>query len=143
MLPIRPRIFGINVSALALPGRRFALNLSFRRNGISSDVSIQAQILNMFKDLQEQLNLAYLFIAHDILVVNYMSDQVMYLGKIIEMAETNDIVQNATHPYTQSLLSAVPIPGSRQPKKQTYNIKGDVPSPIIYRPAARSVPAAR
>ena len=97
------------------------------------DVSIQAQILNMFKDLQEQLNLAYLFIAHDILVVNYMSDRVavMYLGKIIEMAETNDIVQNATHPYTQSLLSAVPIPDPETARKSKRIIlEGDVPSPM-------------
>ncbi|HHX37025.1 MAG TPA: ABC transporter ATP-binding protein [Clostridiaceae bacterium] len=97
------------------------------------DVSIQAQILNMFKDLQEQLNLAYLFIAHDILVVNYMSDRVavMYLGKIIEIAETNEIVHNATHPYTQSLLSAVPIPDPETARKSKRIIlEGDVPSPM-------------
>ncbi len=97
------------------------------------DVSIQAQILNMFKELQEQLNLSYLFIAHDILVVNYMSDRVavMYLGKIIELAETNDIVHNALHPYTQSLLSAVPIPDPETARNsQRIVLEGDVPSPM-------------
>lgn len=97
------------------------------------DVSIQAQVLNMFKDLQEKLNLAYLFIAHDILVVNYMSDRVavMYLGKIIEIAETNEVVHNATHPYTQSLLSAVPIPDPKIARKsKRIVLEGDVPSPM-------------
>ena len=97
------------------------------------DVSIQAQILNMFKDLQERLNLSYLFIAHDILVVNYMSDRVavMYLGKIIELAETNDIVNHATHPYTESLLSAVPIPDPETARKsKRIVLEGDVPSPM-------------
>ena len=73
------------------------------------DVSIQAQILNMFKDLQEKLGLSYLFIAHDILVVTYMSDRVavMYLGKLIELAETNEINDHPTHPYTRWLSRAV------------------------------------
>lgn len=101
------------------------------------DVSIQAQILNMFKDLQERLNLSYLFIAHDILVVNYMSDRVavMYLGKIIELAETNDIVNHATHPYTESLLSAVPIPDPETARKsKRIVLEGDVPSPMNLPP---------
>ena len=97
------------------------------------DVSIQAQILNMFKDLQEQLDLSYLFIAHDILVVTYMSDRiaVMYLGKIVEMAKTNEINNNPIHPYTQSLFSAVPIPDPRTARaSERIVLEGDVPSPL-------------
>lgn len=97
------------------------------------DVSIQAQILNMFKDLQDQLDLSYLFIAHDILVVTYMSDRiaVMYLGKMVELAKTDDINNNPIHPYTQSLFSAVPIPDpitARNSKRIV--LEGDVPSPL-------------
>lgn len=97
------------------------------------DVSIQAQILNMFKDLQEQLGLSYLFIAHDILVVTYMSDRVavMYLGKIVEMAETDVINKHPLHPYTKSLYSAVPIPDPRTARSsQRIVLEGDVPSPL-------------
>lgn len=97
------------------------------------DVSIQAQILNMFKDLQDKLKLSYLFIAHDILVVTYMSDRVavMYLGKVIEMAETNEINDNPIHPYTRSLYSAVPIPDPETAKKsKRIVLEGDVPSPL-------------
>ena len=74
------------------------------------DVSIQAQVVNMFEDLQHKLGVAYLFIAHDLLVVNHISDRiaVMYLGKMMEMAEANELMNNPMHPYTQSLLSAVP-----------------------------------
>ena len=97
------------------------------------DVSIQAQILNMFKDLQEKLGLSYLFIAHDILVVTYMSDRVavMYLGKLIELAETNEINDPPTHPYTRSLFSAVPIPDPKTAREsQRIVLEGDVPSPL-------------
>ncbi len=97
------------------------------------DVSIQAQILNMFKDLQEKLGLSYLFIAHDILVVTYMSDRVavMYLGKLIELAETNEINDHPTHPYTRSLFSAVPIPDPKTAREsQRIVLEGDVPSPL-------------
>lgn len=97
------------------------------------DVSIQAQILNMFKDLQEKLGLSYLFIAHDILVVTYMSDRVavMYLGKLIELAETNEINDHPTHPYTRSLFSAVPIPDPKTAREsQRIVLGGDVPSPL-------------
>lgn len=97
------------------------------------DVSIQAQIINMFKDIQAKLGLSYLFIAHDILVVNHMSDRVavMYLGKIVEMADTNELNNNPTHPYTVSLFSAVPIPDPHEAKKQKRIIlEGDVPSPM-------------
>ncbi len=97
------------------------------------DVSIQAQILNMFKDLQEQLDLSYLFIAHDILVVTYMSDRiaVMYLGKMVEMAKTDEINHNPIHPYTQSLFSAVPIPDPKTARQsERIVLEGDVPSPL-------------
>ena len=97
------------------------------------DVSIQAQILNMFKDLQEQLDLSYLFIAHDILVVTYMSDRiaVMYLGKIVEMAKTDEINNNPIHPYTESLFSAVPIPDPKTAREsKRIVLEGDVPSPL-------------
>lgn len=97
------------------------------------DVSIQAQILNMFKDLQDQLDLSYLFIAHDILVVTYMSDRiaVMYLGKIVEMAKTDEINNNPIHPYTESLFSAVPIPDPKTAREsKRIVLEGDVPSPL-------------
>lgn len=97
------------------------------------DVSIQAQILNTFKKLQEKLNLSYLFIAHDILVITYMSDRVavMYLGKIVELAETNEINSNPTHPYTESLYSAVPIPDPVTARSsERIVLQGDVPSPL-------------
>lgn len=97
------------------------------------DVSIQAQILNMFKDLQKKLNLSYLFIAHDILVVNYMSDRVavMYLGKLVEIAETQELDKNPIHPYTKSLFSAVPIPDPEMARKsERIVLEGDVPSPL-------------
>ena len=97
------------------------------------DVSIQAQILNMFKDLQDQLDLSYLFIAHDILVVTYMSDRiaVMYLGKMVELAKTDEINDNPIHPYTQSLFSAVPIPDPITARKSNRIVlEGDVPSPL-------------
>ena len=76
------------------------------------DVSIQAQVVNMFEDLQQQLGMAYLFIAHDLLVVHHMSDRiaVMYLGKIMEVADSDSVINHPIHPYTESLLSAVPIP---------------------------------
>ena len=97
------------------------------------DVSIQAQILNMFKELQGRLNLSYLFIAHDILVVSYMSDRiaVMYLGKIIEMAETMDVINQPIHPYTESLFSAIPLPDPKTARNsQRIVLEGDVPSPL-------------
>ncbi|MDO5033281.1 MAG: ATP-binding cassette domain-containing protein [Eubacteriales bacterium] len=97
------------------------------------DVSIQAQILNMFKDLQAELGLSYLFIAHDILVVTYMADRVavMYLGKIVELAKTDEINRNTIHPYTQSLYSAVPIPDPETARhSQRILLEGDIPSPL-------------
>lgn len=95
------------------------------------DVSIQAQILNLMRKLQREFNLSYLFIAHDLSVVQYMSNRiaVMYLGKIVEMADTDDIYNNHLHPYTQALLSAVPIPIYGQQRERIL-LTGDVPSPI-------------
>lgn len=116
--------------------RAIALNPSFivcDESVSALDVSIQAQIINMFKDLQAKLGLSYLFIAHDIHVVNHMSNRVavMYLGKIIEMGETNDINDSPTHPYTVSLLSAIPVADPRESKKRRRIIlEGDVPSPL-------------
>ena len=95
------------------------------------DVSIQAQILNLMKDLQQEHNLTYIFIAHDLSVVQYMSDRiaVMYLGKVVELAEAYELYNNKEHPYTEALLSAVPIPVIGA-KKARIILKGDVPSPI-------------
>ena len=97
------------------------------------DVSIQAQVINMFDDLQEKLGLTYLFVAHDLLVVRHISDRiaVMYLGKMVELADANEIYNHPLHPYSQSLLSAVPVP---DPKVARANkrivLSGDIPSPL-------------
>jgi oligopeptide transport system ATP-binding protein len=97
------------------------------------DVSIQAQVINMLKNLQETMGLTYLFIAHDLSVVKYISDRVvvMYLGTIVETAETEELFSNTQHPYTKALLSAIP---EADPKKAKANeripIKGEIPSPI-------------
>ena len=97
------------------------------------DVSIQAQVINMFEDLRKELGVAYLFIAHDLLVVRHISDRiaVMYLGHIVETAESDELMQHPVHPYTQSLLSAVPIPDPNTARKKNRIIlEGDVPSPL-------------
>ena len=97
------------------------------------DVSIQAQVINMFDELQEQMDLTYLFIAHDLLVVRHISDRiaVMYLGKMVELADSKEIYDHPLHPYTKSLMSAVPLP---DPKKARENkrivLSGDIPSPL-------------
>lgn len=95
------------------------------------DVSIQSQILNLLKQLQVDLGLAYLFIGHDLSVVRYIADRigVMYLGEMVEKATTDELFANPLHPYTQSLLSAVPIPDP-DIKKERIILKGDVPSPL-------------
>ena len=97
------------------------------------DVSIQAQVINMFEELQEKLGVAYLFIAHDLLVVRHISKRiaVMYLGKMVELADSEELNEHPMHPYTQSLLSAVPIPDpdiARANKRIV--LEGDVPSPL-------------
>ncbi len=97
------------------------------------DVSIQAQIINLLEDLQEQFNLTYLFIAHDLSVVRHISDRVgvMYLGHLVEMAERNEIYRNPIHPYTKALLSAVPIPDPvLDAQRERVLLTGEVPSPL-------------
>lgn len=103
------------------------------------DVSIQAQILNLMQDLQEERNLTYLFITHNLSVVRHISDEilVMYLGKMVEMASDEDMFTCRLHPYTKALLSAVPIPKYTGERKERVLIQGEVTSPINPKPGCR------
>ena len=97
------------------------------------DVSIQAQVINMFGDLQEQMGLTYLFIAHDLLVVRHISDRiaVMYLGKMVELADAREIYDHPLHPYTKSLISSVPVPDPKVAREnKRIVLSGDIPSPM-------------
>lgn len=94
------------------------------------DVSVRAQVLNLMKDIQKKMNLTYMFISHDLSVVRFLCDRVavMYLGKIVEMANREELYENAQHPYTQALLSSIPVPDT-DVKTERIILKGDVPSP--------------
>jgi oligopeptide/dipeptide ABC transporter ATP-binding protein len=97
------------------------------------DVSIQAQVVNLLEELQEKMNLTYLFIAHDLAMVRHISKRVgvMYLGRLAEMAECDELYEQPLHPYTQALLSAVPIPDAAlAAKSKRMVLEGDVPSPV-------------
>ena len=105
------------------------------------DVSIQAQILNLLKELQREMGLTYMFITHDLSVVNYFSDEiiVMYLGQVVEHAKSEDLFAHPTHPYTKALLSAIPVPSLRT-KKERILLKGEITSPINPKPGCRFAP---
>jgi len=107
----------------------------------SLDVSVRAQILNLLKDLQEELGLTYLYISHDLSTVKHMSDRVavMYVGKLVELAPSKIIYKDPLHPYTEALMSAIPVPGRKKREKQII-LKGSVPTPIDPPPGCRFNP---
>ena len=104
-----------------------------RRAVSALDVSIQAQVVNMFEDLQQEMGLTYLFIAHDLSVVKHISNRigVMYLGKLVELADSFELIAHSVHPYTRSLISAIPV-ADPVTARQSHRIvlQGDVPSPL-------------
>ena len=102
------------------------------------DVSIQAQILNLMDELQEKMGLTYMFITHDLSVVHYFADDiaVMYLGRLIEKAPASELFKNPLHPYTQALLSAIPVPSLRNKRKRII-LKGEISSPVNPKPGCR------
>ncbi len=104
------------------------------------DVSIQSQILNLLLDLQQEMGMAYLFIAHDLSVIKHVSDQiaVMYLGRVVEIADSEDMYANPQHPYTQALIASIPVPDPRQ-RKDFKPLQGEVPSPLNPPPACHFV----
>lgn len=107
------------------------------------DVSIQSQVINLLSDLQKKLNLTYLFIAHDLNIVKYISDRiaVMYLGNIVELASSDELYSNTLHPYSTALLSAVPIPDpDKEAQKSRQIIEGEIPSPINPPPGCNFAP---
>ncbi len=108
------------------------------------DVSIQAQVINLLQELQDELGLSYLFIAHDLSVVRHISDRVavMYLGRIVEIGTCDQLFENPHHPYTQALLSAIPVPIPKQ-KKERVVLEGDVPNPINPPPGCHFHPRCR
>ena len=106
------------------------------------DVSIQAQILNLMMDLQEERDLTYLFITHDMSVVKHISSQVMvmYMGQCVEIAPTDELFEQPMHPYSQALLSAIPVPQLRRDRKKRQLIRGEITSPINPKPGCRFAP---
>ena len=106
----------------------------------SLDVSIQADVINLLGDLQEELGLAYLFIAHDLALVRHVSDRiaVMYLGRIVEQGPADEVYERPKHPYTEALLSAIPVPNpARQRARERIVLQGDIPSPAAPPPGCR------
>jgi oligopeptide/dipeptide ABC transporter ATP-binding protein len=108
------------------------------------DVSIQAQVINLLKELQAQFNLTYIFISHDLSLVEYIADRVavMYLGRLVELASKQELYRESLHPYTQALLSAAPVPDPKAPKNRIL-LTGDVPSPINPPPGCSFHPRCR